>query len=132
MDQLREATEPLASVDTQKLLGDTNSVPQTLHRKVSSGIAAFEILLHTPEEYTTRPLRLDFLQRAIAADVIVGTTAMNRDGDTRRLVIVREYVQRTVSHFGGMEQIVGAGVASVFLRDADLACRELMVIWLTC
>ena len=132
MDQLREATEPLASVDTQKLLGDTNSVLQTLHRKVSFGIAAFEILLHTPEEYITRPLHLDFLQRAIAADVIVGATAVNRDGDTRRLVIIREYVQRAVSHFDGMEQIVGAGVASAVLRDADLVCRELTAIWLTC
>lgn len=121
LGQLHEATQSLANVDTEKLLRSASSVGRT-YAKVSVGIATFEILLHVPEEYITRPLRLDFLQRAIAADVIIGMTAMKKEGmDVRKLVMVREYVHRAISQSGSIAQIVGVALVSVISRHVNFA-----------
>ena len=121
---MREATEIFASLDAQALLGGANCVPRALHAKVLSGVAAFEILSHTPEGYITRPLRLDFLRRAIAADVAIGTAAIKgMSMNAPQLVMIREYIQRTVSHSDGVEQVVGARVAPNSVHT-DFARRD--------
>ncbi|KZT74833.1 hypothetical protein DAEQUDRAFT_659162 [Daedalea quercina L-15889] len=120
--QLRDATAPLANMDVQKLLESTKtSVPRKLQAEVISSIAAFGILLHTPEDYLPRAMRLDFLQRALVADVLIGTGAVkDKDVDPGSLLIVREFIRRVTSHSGNIDQLGVEGYFGYLLRPESL------------
>ncbi|KAH9937475.1 Urb2/Npa2 family-domain-containing protein [Fomitopsis serialis] len=116
--QLHDCTAALANVDAQKLLdGTQTSVSRKLRTEIASSVAGFEILLYTPDEYLSRTLRADLLQRALVADVLVGTGVMDKAIGPRSLLIVRQFIRRAVSYEGNVDQLGVDGYFGYLLKS---------------
>ncbi|GBE78138.1 hypothetical protein SCP_0110210 [Sparassis crispa] len=86
-------------------------------------VRVYEILLQAPAEYLPRTSRHDFLRRALAADVTMaiaprtnGPTNVNR----RLILVVREFVCRTMSYLGTIDHTAAADYLA-FLMEPCLS-----------
>ncbi|OBZ78847.1 hypothetical protein A0H81_00559 [Grifola frondosa] len=112
LSHLYKQTAALESVDLPQLLSALSAgpSPQSPIKDLSQVIATYNVLLLAPSEYLPRAFHLDFLRRALAADVAVSLALQRNKGshtvNDRSMLIIREFIRRTLLYLGPVEQVM--------------------------
>jgi hypothetical protein len=108
---INEETSCLTIIDppeTQTVL--LTEKPLISQNQLQQAISAYELLLYVPIEYVPKASRLDLIQRALAADLVLCQTA-REDPDSQRnfvrsVTVVRVFLTRWFSFQNSMDHTV--------------------------
>ncbi|KAI0359178.1 hypothetical protein OH77DRAFT_1473878 [Trametes cingulata] len=109
--QLNEQTAPLDEVELSTLLSQSKgkaAKSSATGGDVLGYASVYQVLLLAPPEYLPRPLQIDLLRRGFIADVLT-FRALSRATSRvspRHLLVIREFLRRTISFLGNVENVV--------------------------
>ena len=72
-------------------------------------VSVYDVLLRVPPEYLPRAMHVDFLKRGFVADILVHTACTGGKQSAisvHHLLIIREFLRRTIAYLGNVENVV--------------------------
>ncbi|KAI9066632.1 hypothetical protein FKP32DRAFT_1589329 [Trametes sanguinea] len=107
--QLVEQTSLLDGHELPTLISQLASdAPHLTTDDIFRCVSIYDILLLTPQEYLPRPTHVEFLKRGFVLDVLVFAKLRNANDSVspRHLLVIREFLRRTIAYLGSVENVV--------------------------